>query len=382
MRNAVRTLWGEPRAPHPPARVWRDWALVSVFVSLAILESFLRRDLPWFPLGSVVAVSLAFTLLWRRAHPLAMLTLVLGVAVVVDTASILGHAGGPVTLISMAYLLVLVYALFRWASGRAAVIGSAIVLAGTGIGTAIDHAQAGDAIFGYVVLLFPAVLGVSARLLATSRLRELDQVRLREREQLARELHDTVAHHVSAMVIRAQAGRVVAGSRPGAAVEALEVIEAEGSRTLTEMRTMVGALRERDDADLAPQVGTADIQRLARSVGDEPLVEVHLSGDLEDLSPSVGAASYRIAEESVTNALRHARHATQIVVLVSGERDYIRLSVRDDGDAVSAIRPRDGYGVVGMTERATLLGGTLQAGPGPGRGWVVDAALPRLGPAR
>jgi signal transduction histidine kinase len=148
------------------------------------------------------------------------------------------------------------------------------------------------------------------------------------------------------------------------------------------MRTMVGALRERDDADLAPQVGAADIQRLARSVGDEPLVEVHLSGDLEDLSASVGAASYRIAEESVTNALRHARHATRIVVRVNGERDYIRLTVRDDGDAVPTTRPRDGYGVAGMTERATLLGGTLQAGPGPDRGWVVDAAIPRLGPTR
>jgi len=382
MRNAVRSVWTEPRAPQPPARVWRDWALVGVFVSLAILESFLRRDLPWFPVGSVVAVALAFTLLWRRTHPLATLALVLGVAVVVDTASIVGHAGGPVTLVSMAYMLVLVYALFRWASGRAVVIGSVIVLAGTGVGALLDHTQAGDAVFGYVVLLFPAVLGVSARLLAASRLRELDQVRLREREQLARELHDTVAHHVSAMVIRAQAGRVVAESRPDAAIEALEVIEAEGSRTLTEMRTMVGALRERDDADLAPQVGAADIQRLARSVGDEPLVEVHLSGDLEDLSASVGAATYRIAEESITNALRHARHATRIVVRVAGERDCIRLTVRDDGDAVSATRPRDGYGVVGMTERATLLGGTLRAGPGPDRGWVVDAALPRLGPTR
>jgi len=382
MGNAVRTLWSEPRAPNPPARVWRDWALVGVFVSLAILESFLRQDVRWLPVGFAAAVALAFTLLWRRAHPLAMLALVLGVALVVDLTSIVGHAGGPVTFISMAYLLVLLYALFRWASGRAVVIGSVIVLAGTGFGTAIDQAPAGDAIFGFVVLLFPAVLGASARLLAASRLRELDQARLREREQLARELHDTVAHHVSAMVIRAQAGRVVAGSRPAAAVEALEVIEAEGSRTLAEMRTMVGALRERDDADLAPQRGAADIQRLARALGDEPLVEVHLSGDLEDLSSSVGAATYRIAEESITNALRHARHATRIVVLVAGERDCVRLTVRDDGDAVPAIRPRDGYGVVGMTERATLLGGTLQAGPGPDRGWVVDAALPRLGPDR
>lgn len=382
MGNVVRSLWTAPRAPQPPVRVWRDWALVVVFVSTAILESFLRQDVPWFPVGSVEAVALTFTLLWRRTHPLAMLALASGASIVVDIASVVGRAGGPVAFISMVYLLLLVYALFRWGSGRELVIGSAIALAGGGLGSAMDHANPGDAIFGFVILVFTAVLGASVRLSATSRLRELDQVRLREREQLARELHDTVAHHVSAMVIRAQAGRVVAESRPGAAVEALEIIEAEGSRTLTEMRTMVGALRERDDADLAPQRGAADIERLARSLGDEPLVEVHLSGDLEDLSPSVGAATYRIAQESITNATRHARHATRIVVLVAGERDYIRLTVRDDGDPVSTIRPRDGYGVVGMTERATLLGGTLQVGPDPDRGWVVDAVLPRTGPTR
>ncbi len=108
-----------------------------------------------------------------------------------------------------------------------------------------DSPTSAEASIGLVLLVFPAVLGASVRFWSTSRLRELDQVRLREREQLARELHDTVAHHVSAMVIRAQAGRVVAGSRPEAAVEALEIIEAEGSRTLAEMRSMVGALRER-----------------------------------------------------------------------------------------------------------------------------------------
>ena len=381
-RHAVRSVWTEPRAPLAPVRVWRDWALVAVFVSAAILESLLRRDQPWFPVGSVEAVALVFTLLWRRTHPLAMLALAFGVSIVVSIASVVGRAGGPVVFISMVYMLVLVYALFRWGSGREAVIGSAIALALDAWSSALDHAKAGDAVFGLVILAFTAVLGASVRLRATSRLRELDQVRVREREQLARELHDTVAHHVSAMVIRAQAGRVVAQSRPAAAIEALEIIEQEGSRTLAEMRTMVGALRERDDADLAPQRGVADIVRLARSVGDEPLVEVHLSGDLEDLSPSVGAATYRIAQESITNAMRHARHASRIVVLVAGERDTIRLTIRDDGDALSTTRPRDGYSIVGMTERATLLGGTIQVGPGPDRGWAVDAVLPRTGPTR
>jgi signal transduction histidine kinase len=379
MGNALRSLWTEPRVPQPPERVWRDWVLVAVFASTAVLESSLRHDVPWRPVGVLEAFMLAFALLWRRTHPLAMVAVAFGVAIVVDLASIAGHAGGPVSLYTMAFLLLLPYALFRWGSGREAVIGSAIALVAYGVGLVRDHTQVTDSSIGFVILVFPAVLGASVRFWATSRLRELDQVRLRDREQLARELHDTVAHHVSAMVIRAQAGRVVAESRPGAAVEALEIIELEGSRTLAEMRTMVGALRERDDADLSPQRGVADIERLARSLGDEPPVEVYLSGDLDDLSPSVGAAIYRIAQESITNAMRHARHATRIVVLVAGEEDCIRLTIRDDGDAVSTVRALDGYGVVGMTERATLLGGVLEVGPGPDRGWVVNAVLPRVG---
>jgi signal transduction histidine kinase len=356
----------------------RDWVLVAVIDGLAVLETVLRPDIPWRPLGLLVALAASCTLLWRRTHPLAMVALAFGVAIVTGLAAIAGHTVGPVDLYTMVFILLLPYSLFRWGSGREAVVGSAIMLVSYGVGIARDNTLLSDAIIGFVLLMLPAVLGASVRFWTASRTRTLDQVRLREREQLARELHDTVAHHVSAMVIRAQAGRVVAETRPGAAVEALEIIEAEGSRTLAEMRTMVSALREREDADLAPQSGVADIRRLARSLGDEPRVEVHMSGDLDDLSASVGAATYRIAQESITNAMRHARHATRIVVLVAAEPDYVHLTVRDDGDPVSAARALDGYGVVGMTERATLLGGTLEVGPGRERGWVVNAVLPRL----
>ena len=379
-RSAVRSLWVDPRALQPPVRVWRDWALVGVFIALAVLEGVLRRDVAWAALGTVQTVALAFTLLWRRTHPLPMLALAFGVSSVAGLIAFLRGSGGSVAFISMVYFLVLVYAVFRWGSGQAAVIGSVIALAGGALSSAMDRAPLDEALFGVIVLALPAILGASVRLRAIARLRAFDEVRVREREQLARELHDTVAHHVSAMVVRAQAGRVLAPARPGAAVEALEVIEAEGARTLAELRTMVGVLRAHDEAELAPQRGVADVDGLARTAGEAPLVEVHRSGELDNLSPSVGAASYRIAQESVTNATRHARHATRIVVQVTGERDHVRVSVRDDGDPVPTGRPRDGYGLVGMTERATLLGGALHAGPGPDRGWAVDAVLPRRGP--
>jgi signal transduction histidine kinase len=244
---------------------------------------------------------------------------------------------------------------------------------------AADSTGVLDAVLGSVFLLFPAALGAAVRYRASSRLREIDQVKLLERQLLARELHDTVAHHVSAIAIQAQAGRTVAAGRPDAAVRALEVIEEAASRTLAEMRSMVGVLRDREEPDLTPQRGVADIERLANDAAHGPRVDVELSGDLDQLRPSVGAAMYRLAQEAITNAMQHARHATRIAVQVAGEDDCVRLTVHDDGRAGSADGSRSGYGLVGMAERAALLGGTFEAGPGPDKGWTVNAVVPRAG---
>jgi len=381
VKDAAHSLWVEPRAPDPPTRVWRDWALVGVLVPMAVLEGSLRDEVVWRPVALVLALGLSFPLLWRRTNPLAAVAVAFGAVIVVDVAALLG-AAGPVGLYTNAYVLLFPYSLFRWGSGREAVIGLAIVLIAGGLGIAGDYTNAVDAVLGSVILLFPAALGASVRYRANSRLREVDQVKLLEREQLARELHDTVAHHVSAIAIRAQAGRVVAASHPDAAVDALQVIEEEASRTLAEMRTMVGALRQGEEADLAPQRGVADIERLARSAGDSPHVDVELSGDLDHLPSSVEAAIYRLAQESITNAVRHARHATSVKVSVVGDARSVRLTVSDDGEPSSfSASSSSGYGLAGMTERATLLGGSLEAGPSVDRGWTVDAVLPRNGTA-
>ena len=339
-------------------------------------------DVPWRPVALVLAVALVFPLLWRRTHPLGVVAVVFGTVIVLSLVELINGPDTSVGLNTMVYVVLFPYALLRWGSGREVIFGLPIIVVAGVLGIASDYTDLGEAVGGFLFLMFPAVLGALVRFWMTARTREIDQVRLREREQLARELHDTVAHHVSAMVVRAQAGRVVAASDPGAAIDALRVIEEEGSRTLAEMRTMVGALRDREDADLTPQNGVADIKRLARNVDDQPRVHVGLTGDLDELGPTVGAATYRIAQESVTNALRHARNATRIDVQVAGDGDAVRLTVRDDGDQVHPSSVSAGYGVVGMTERAALLGGTLEAGPGPDHGWVVDALLPRARPAR
>jgi signal transduction histidine kinase len=378
MSTAARSLWAEPRAPAPPVRVWRDWVLVAVLVPAAVLEGVLREDLTWPVVAVVLALVAVSTLLWRRTRPLLAVAVAFGAFSAGGVASLF-WADEPVGLDTSICVLLLPYALFRWGAGREAAIGLAIILATCAIGIAADDTSAGDAVGGTVFLLFPAALGASVRYRVGSRLREIDQVKLRERQELARELHDTVAHHVSAIAVQAQAGRTVAAGRPDAAVRALEVIEEAASRTLAEMRTMVGVLRDGDEPDRAPQRGVADIERLARDAAHGPRVDVVISGGLDAVSPSVGAAMYRLAQEAITNATQHARHATRIDVHVAGEDDCVRLVVRDDGDVGSADRGRSGYGLVGMAERAALLGGTLEAGPGPGKGWTVNAVLPRAG---
>jgi signal transduction histidine kinase len=159
-----------------------------------------------------------------------------------------------------------------------------------------------------------AALGASIPFHANTRLREIEQAKLRQRNGLARELHDAVGHHVSAIAIQAQAGRVIAASHPDRAAGVLETIEEAASRTLEEMRAMVGVLRDGAEPDLAPSPGIDDVERLARDVGGWPRVGVHLSGNLDDLPPAVGVALYRIAQEAVTNAMRHARNATRVTV--------------------------------------------------------------------
>ncbi len=376
--QAARSLWAEPRAPAPPARVWRDWALVGALVPAAVLEGVLREDVAWRPAALALTVVVVAALLWRRTSPLAAVVAAFGAAGALNVAVLLASAE-PVGLYVTACLLLLPYSLLRWGSGREAAIGLAVILAVDVLALVADPTGLVDAVVGTVFLLFPAALGASVRYRASARLREREQVQLREREQLARELHDTVAHHVSAIAIQAQAGRVVAPQSPDGAVRALAAIEEAASRTLEEMRTIVAALRDADEPDRAPQQGVADIERLARDAALGPRIAVELSGDLDALRPSVGAATYRLAQESITNALRHARHATRIDVRVAGEEHCVRLTVSDDGDASAAGRDASGYGLVGMRERAALLGGTLEAGPSPGRGWTVSAVLPRAG---
>ena len=369
----IRSLWAEPRAPDPPGPARRDWGLVAIAVTAAVIEALARPDMVWRPLSLVVVVALAFTLPWRRTHPLLVAAIAFGTTSSIDVAA-LARGVEWEGLGSAVFLLLLPYAVTRWGSGRAVAAGLVLLSVPLGL-TAARGAPVADVVGGAVVVLLAFTLGAGARYHWSSQQQELDGVRSREREQLARELHDTVAHHVSAIAVQAQAGRTMAGKRPEAALEALSVIEGEASRTLAEMRAMVRVLRDGAPAEYAPQPGVADLVSLARR-DPVPVVDVELAGDLAGLRLQVDAAVYRLAQEALTNALRHARNASRVEIRVVEGAGRLRLRVTDDGQ-IDPVRPAThGFGLLGMTERVQLLGGTLRAGPAPGGGWAVDAELP------
>ncbi|UGT51177.1 sensor histidine kinase [Nocardia asteroides] len=374
MVTVRRPLWDEPRPADAPPIGRLDWLLVGVFAAAASVESIVRPGLAWRPLVAVLALALIPALLWRRSRPLTAVLVGWGVAGLLSVLQLATHAGDLGLYSSMA-VLILLYSLARWGSGREIVVGIAFVTAVVALGMYASSAGWADVFGGSVLLLLVVALAAVFRYRADLWHRQQREIRNQERVALARELHDTVAHHVSAIAVQAQAGRVVAAGQPEKAAEILAAIESEASRTLAEMRSMVRVLREDEAAAYAPQPGVADLPTLARA--DATLtVEVSLDGSSTRLPRPVDAALYRLAQESLTNAVRHARSATRVGIAVRREGDTVRLRVNDDGTTEPGRVPEPGFGLLGMAERAQLLGGSLSAGPGPEGGWVVEAVLP------
>ena len=191
----ISTLLAEPAIADPPRRVWRDWALVGVLFPAVIIEGLARDAAPWQPVSTLLVAATVFTLLWRRTQPLAMVVTTFTVVIGLDQAA---RAFGypPIEFYSSAFVLILTYALFRWASGRDAAIGLVVLLAAPLVSVLTDWTGVGDAIGGVFLLLFPAVLGAEVRHLVGSRDRDREEVKARARELRARELHDTVEPHV------------------------------------------------------------------------------------------------------------------------------------------------------------------------------------------
>jgi signal transduction histidine kinase len=204
--------------------------------------------------------------------------------------------------------------------------------------------------------------------------RELAQAAVAiERARIARELHDVVAHNVSMMVVQAGAAeRVLAGEQPHVR-DALAAIADTGRQTVDEMRTLLGVLR--GVAPLAPQPGLADLEQLVAGVREAGLpVTLRIEGDRRPLPQAADLSAYRIVQEALTNALKHAGPA-RADVIVRFESGALTLEVRDTGTG-AAQGTGSGHGLVGMRERVAMFGGELEASPAPDGGFAVRARLP------
>ena len=207
-----------------------------------------------------------------------------------------------------------------------------------------------------------------------------------ERSRVAREMHDIVGHNLSVMITLADGGSYAAGVTPDRGAEALRLIGETGREAMGELRRMLGALREHTDApQLSPQPGIADIDALCgriRAAG--PQVVYRTAGNIDTLDRGVQLAAYRIVQEALTNSLKHAGAETEALVSLGIADHRLRIRVQDSGPSIGAdhaVEPAgDGQGLIGMTERAALYGGTVSAGPGPGGGWIVRTELDLTAP--
>jgi signal transduction histidine kinase len=197
-----------------------------------------------------------------------------------------------------------------------------------------------------------------------------------ERARIARELHDIVAHAVSVMVLQVGAVRHKLPDSLGEDREALEGVERAGRTALVEMRRLLGAMRNgEDEAELVPQPGLDGLESLREEIGRAGLpVELHVDGEPVPLPRGIELSAYRIVQEGLTNALKHAR-ATRADVIVRYRPEELQLEVRDDGIGSSTSDGR-GHGLVGIRERVKIYGGEMAAGAANGGGFVLSTRLP------
>lgn len=225
--------------------------------------------------------------------------------------------------------------------------------------------------------------GLLLRLLDTRRQTTLEAVRRAERLELARELHDVAAHHMTGVVLQAQAARITARKQPAVLDDALADIESAGAGALASIRRVIGLLRDGGDAaglTPGPEQLTELIGRFTRTGLPVRLRLPHGPAN-PAWPPEVTTTVYRVVQEALTNVTRHAPLAREVTVTLARDERAVTVEIADDAPADSTRRfpGSGGYGLAGMRERVEALGGTLSAGPGPGCGWSVRAALPVAG---
>jgi signal transduction histidine kinase len=360
--------------------------------------------------GPLVTVLLTAPLAWRRRAPVPA-------AVLVVLAGLLQLVVVEDFLFADVAALVMVYALGayapRWArrAGLAAGLVGALLASARYFSDGMVESFLGSAGVIAVTVVAAWALGdlrrvrlqqlagleERARLLELEREQEMRLAATAERARIAREMHDVVAHSLSVVIAQADGGRYAGQSDPAAATGALEAIAATGRQALTDMRTLLGVLRDGGREEYAPQPDVAAIDRLVADVRASGLdVDLIAEGHPQPLGAGPQLAAYRIVQESLTNVLKHAGPASRAWVRLHWRADGLEVAVLDDGRGAAAAvadpvpvaaagpeaPPGDGrgQGLLGMRERAQLHGGRLTAAPRHGGGFGVQALLPYRAP--
>jgi signal transduction histidine kinase len=333
------------------------------------------------PAPAVVAIAgplMAATVLVRRRWPAAAGT----AAALLANAVAIGWHAPSVASYAVAWMCSM-YALAVWTRRAEFALG----LAATGLpplaAEALGEGPRGGLLFTtvtiVVMVLVRRVIGDRERRAQLAE-RERDvaaqEAVVAERARIARELHDAIAHNVSMMVVQAGGERSALDESSGTARQALETIERVGREALTEMRRLVGMLRTDVPDPLAPQPSLKDLPTLVAQVREAGLrVELQVDGDRRELPVGIELSAFRIVQEALTNALKHAGHASARVKVTYGP-DSLQLEIMDDGPGSKVALASGGHGLVGMRERVALYGGRFDAGRRPSGGFSVRVLLP------
>jgi signal transduction histidine kinase len=386
--NAQTRVSSTRRPPGGPFTRWPHvadtvLALVVFLVVLLVSPEGPDDELTFRGVGEVSIAALIVSavasgvLYWRRSQPLVVFGVTLGA-----TALSVGYSDAGMIGIAMFFAL---YGVGRHASNDrwaySALGGALVVVTISSLIDAVTVAQTG---FGLFLTFFVWYVGRRLRIrgeraaqLEREQAAEARRAVAEERTRIARELHDVVAHRVSLMTVQAGAAKTVAADDPESASQAMHAVETAGRQALDELRHLLGVLRPEADAEaLGPLPGLADVPRLvdqSRAAGLD--VSLTIDDGQIDLPARVDLSAYRIVQEALTNALKHAGPGARAEVRLHTDSRGVDIEVLDNGRGVT-ILTGSGHGIVGMRERALLLGGRLDVGPRAGGGFHVVAHLP------
>jgi signal transduction histidine kinase len=387
-QEAQTPVTGTRRPPGGPFTRWPRIAdavlALVVFLVLLVLSPDGPDDEVTFRMvgevsiaGLVVFAVAGGALYWRRSRPLAAFGVTLG-------AAALSLGFHDVDMVGTAMLFAL-YGVGRYVSndrwGYLALGGALAFVTISSITDAVAVAAAG---FGLLLTLciwyvgrLVRIRGERAAQLEREHAAEARRAVVEERTRIARELHDVVAHRVSLMTVQAGAAKTVAADDPEGASQAMQAVETAGRQALDELRHLLGVLRPEAEAEaLGPQAGLADVPRLVEQLRAAGLdVTLTMDGEPADLPAPVDLSAYRIVQEALTNALKHAGPGARTEVRLHTDDRGVDIEVLDDGRGATTLTG-SGHGIIGMRERALLLGGRLDAGLRPGGGFQVVARLP------